>query len=103
PSLTEKDIADLEFGLAHDVDIVALSFVRSEADVAGLVGRIHASGKSVQVIAKIEKPEAVERVDEILAEADGLMVARGDLGIEMPLERVPTAQKRIIRRCMRAG
>jgi pyruvate kinase len=103
PSLTAKDIADLEFGLAHDVDIVALSFVRSEVDVAELVGRIRASGKSVQVIAKIEKPEAVDRVDEILAEADGLMVARGDLGIEMPLERVPTAQKRIIRRCMRVG
>jgi pyruvate kinase len=103
PSLTEKDIADLEFGLSQGVDIVALSFVRSETDVAELVRRIKDSGKLVEVIAKIEKPEAVDRVDEIIAEADGLMVARGDLGIEMPLEKVPTAQKRIIRRCLRVG
>jgi pyruvate kinase len=79
---------------------VALSFVRTERDVTELVNRIRDSGSDVGVIAKIEKPEAVDDIDEILQEADGIMVARGDLGIEMPLARVPVAQKRIVRQCL---
>lgn len=103
PSLTKKDLEDLEFGLAMGVDLIALSFVRDESDVSNLVGRIRDSGKRVGVIAKIEKPEAVYNIDQILAEADGIMVARGDLGIEMPLQKVPGTQKEIIRKCRRAG
>ena len=100
-SLTDKDERDLEFGLQTGVDLIALSFVRTEQDVAELVGRVRESGKRVGVIAKIEKPEAVEDIDDILEEADGIMVARGDLGIEMPLSQVPIQQKHIINRCMR--
>ncbi len=103
PSLTEKDVRDLEFGLAHDVDIIALSFVRSEQDVLDLMGRIEASGKEVSVIAKIEKPEAVDDIDDIVREADGIMVARGDLGIEMSMEKVPATQKVVIRKAMGAA
>ncbi|HET6567635.1 MAG TPA: pyruvate kinase [Rhodothermales bacterium] len=103
PSLTQKDLADLEFGLKMDVDIIALSFVRSEADVADLMRRVRDSGKRVSVIAKIEKPEAVLDIDDILVEADGIMVARGDLGIEMPMEEVPATQKLIIRKCLEAA
>ncbi len=99
-SLTKKDERDLEVGLEMGVDFVALSFVRSERDVADLVNRIRASGKQVGVIAKIEKPEAVDDLDEILIEADGIMVARGDLGIEMPLAQVPLTQKMIVNRCL---
>lgn len=99
-SLTEKDEHDLDFGLKRGVDMVALSFVRSERDVAELVSKVRASGEQVAVIAKIEKPEAVEDLDDILAEADGIMVARGDLGIEMRLSQVPLTQKRIVNRCL---
>ncbi len=99
-SLTEKDKRDLEFGLNLGVDFVALSFVRTERDVTELVSRVRASGKKVAVIAKIEKPEAVEDLDDILEEADGIMVARGDLGIEMPLAEVPMTQKHIVNRCL---
>ncbi|HEY5564484.1 MAG TPA: pyruvate kinase [Rhodothermia bacterium] len=99
-TMTEKDIRDLEFGLAMKVDFVALSFVRTERDVTELVNRIRDSGSDVGVIAKIEKPEAVDDLEEILREADGIMVARGDLGIEMPLSKVPMMQKRIVRRCL---
>jgi pyruvate kinase len=103
PSLTEKDLEDLEFGLAMGVDLVALSFVRDEADVRDLIRRVRESGRRVGVIAKIEKPEAVARIDQILATADGIMVARGDLGIEMRLSKVPGAQKRIIKKCLAAA
>ncbi len=103
PSLTEKDLRDLDFGLRMEVDLIALSFVRSEADVADLMRRVRDSGKQVGVIAKIEKPEAVAKIDQILAQADGIMVARGDLGIEMPLAQVPAVQKRIIRKCLAAA
>jgi pyruvate kinase len=99
-TLTEKDVRDLEFGLSMNVDLVALSFVRTERDVTELVNRIRESGADVGVIAKIEKPEAVDDLEEILREADGLMVARGDLGIEMPLWKVPMTQKHIVRRCL---
>lgn len=100
PSLTEKDVADLEFGLEADVDVVALSFVRCATDVKELNERIEAAGKNVGVVAKIEKPDAVDNIDAILREVTGIMVARGDLGIEMAMEEVPSAQKRLIRRAM---
>ncbi|HEX8299346.1 MAG TPA: pyruvate kinase [Rubricoccaceae bacterium] len=103
PSLTEKDIRDLAFGLAHDVDFIALSFVRTGTDVADLVGRIHASNKNIGVISKIEKPEAVDDFESILAGSDGIMVARGDLGIEIPMQDVPVVQKRLIRACLDAA
>ena len=103
PALTEKDLADLDFGLSMEVDLIALSFVRDESDVEDLVQRIRNSGKQISVIAKIEKPEAVRKIDQILDQADGIMVARGDLGIEMPMEMVPGTQKRIILKCRQAA
>ena len=106
PSLTEKDIDDLTFGLANDVDMVALSFVRTANDVRQLRKAIasRVSGTvRVPVIAKIEKPQAVDNINEIIEEADGIMVARGDLGVELPPEDVPVLQKMIIDRCNRAG
>jgi pyruvate kinase len=101
PSLTEKDLADLEFGLAAGVDLIALSFVRTAEDVVHLKRRI--GGRPARTVAKIEKPAAWEHIEEILDEADGVMVARGDLGVEMALERVPPVQKSIIRRARRRG
>lgn len=103
PALTQKDLEDLEFGLEMDVDLIALSFVRDVTDVMHLMRRVRDSGKRVGVIAKIEKPEAVRQFDHILAEADGIMVARGDLGIEMPISRVPSTQKMIIHKCIYAA
>jgi len=101
PSLTEKDIADLSFGLAAGIDLVALSFVRSAADVSVLRQRI--GSHRIPIVAKIEKPAAWDHIEEILDEADGVMVARGDLGVEMALERVPPIQKSIIRRARKRG
>jgi pyruvate kinase len=103
PSLTEKDIKDLEFGLDVGVDYVAISFVRSAKDVQDVISRVRAKGSNAAIIAKIEKPEAVDVIDEIIEEADGIMVARGDLGIEIPSEEVPLVQKKIIERCRMAG
>jgi pyruvate kinase len=103
PSCTPKDLEDLTFGLRHDVDYVALSFVRSADDLLQLRHAIRERGGEAQVIAKIEKPEAVERIDSIIAASDGIMVARGDLGVEMPPEDVPLLQKRIVARCNAAG
>ena len=100
PSLTEKDLKDLEFGLELDVDLIALSFVRQRSDVEALTRRIDQAGKNIGVIAKIEKPEAVKNIDDILEAVDGIMVARGDLGIEMPMEEVPSTQKDLISRAM---
>lgn len=100
PSLTEKDLKDLEFGLHLDVDMIALSFVRERADVEELNRRIEESGKNIGVVAKIEKPEAVRNIDDILEAVDGIMVARGDLGIEMPMEEVPSTQKGLIKNAM---
>ncbi|MCH8557973.1 MAG: pyruvate kinase [Balneolia bacterium] len=102
-SITEKDYADLEFGIKAGVDLVALSFVRKAEDVQELVSKIRAGGSNAGVIAKIEKPEALDVIDEIIEEVDGIMVARGDLGIEIPSERVPMVQKKIIDSCRRAG
>jgi len=103
PSLTDKDIEDLEFGLDIGVDYVAMSFVRSARDVQEVISRVRAKGSNAAIIAKIEKPEAVKVIDEIIEEADGIMVARGDLGIEIPSEQVPLVQKNIIERCRTAG
>lgn len=102
PSMTEKDIQDLEFGLSQGVDWVSLSFVRKAEDIRTLKAFLTQKGATdVPVIAKIEKPQAIANLEEILAECDGLMVARGDLGVEMSPERVPMLQKRIIRLCNR--
>jgi pyruvate kinase len=98
PSLTDKDYKDLEFGLRHGVDIVAASFIRSAGDVRRVKDVIGERKSDVPVIAKLEKPQAIEDLDGILAVADGVMVARGDLGVEMPPEKVPIIQKQIIRR-----
>src|SRR6059058_6016602 len=96
PSLTRKDLDDLEFALALDVDFVALSFVRSAADVRDLKDLIQQAGSTANVIAKIEKAEAVDALHAVLEEADAVMVARGDLGVEIGPELVPLLQKRII-------
>ena len=98
PALTEKDRKDLEFGLKHGVDAVALSFVRSAADVTMVKQIVTARGSDTPVIAKLEKPQAIDHLEEILEVVDGVMVARGDLGVEMAPEKVPVIQKHVIRR-----
>ncbi len=98
PSLTEKDEEDLEFALGQGVDVVAVSFVRTAADVMHVKERIAALKSDAWVIAKLEKPQAIEHLDSILEVADGVMVARGDLGVEVPPEKVPAIQKHVIRR-----
>jgi pyruvate kinase len=99
PSLTEKDLADLHFGLNAGVDLIALSFVRTADDVQQLRNRL--GGRPVSIVAKIEKPEGWENIESILDVTDGVMVARGDLGVETALEKVPRIQKSIIRRARR--
>lgn len=101
PSLTEKDQLDLEFALEQEVDWIGLSFVRSARDIIELKHRISAKGGHAKVIAKIEKPEALECIDDIIHESDGLMVARGDLGVEVPFQNVPLIQKMLITKCIR--
>jgi pyruvate kinase len=103
PSLSDKDKADLAWAIANDVDYIALSFVRNARDVRNVKNRIQETGRTIPIIAKIEKPEAVENIDEILNEVDGIMVARGDLGIEISTQRLPVVQKELIRRANRAG
>jgi pyruvate kinase len=103
PSMTDKDLKDLEFGLDVGVDIVALSFVRTADDVQKLARRIDDAGRNTSIIAKIEKPEAVDNIDAILNEVDGIMVARGDMGIEMAMEKVPSTQKFLIRQSLQAA
>lgn len=98
PALTEKDRKDLEFGLEHGVDAIALSFVRSAADVIEAKKIIVSKKLETPVIAKLEKPQAIDRLEGILEVSDGVMVARGDLGVEMPPEKVPVIQKHVIRR-----
>jgi pyruvate kinase len=98
PALTEKDRKDLEFGLEQGVDAIALSFVRSAADVIEAKKIIVSRKLEVPVIAKLEKPQAIDRLEGILEVSDGVMVARGDLGVEMPPEKVPVIQKHVIRR-----
>jgi pyruvate kinase len=103
PSMTPKDFSDLDFGLEHGVDMVALSFVRRAADVIRLRRHMEAKGSMAPIVAKIEKPEAWGRIDEILQVTDGVMVARGDLGVEVALERVPHIQKGIIEQARKRG
>ena len=104
PALTEKDKADLAVGVAAGVDYVALSFVRHAADIADLRGCLEPLGRTdIPVIAKIEKPQAVANIDEILAAVQGIMVARGDLGVEIPFEQVPVVQKDLIAAANRTG
>ena len=98
PSLTEKDTEDLEFALKNGVDAIAVSFVRTAEDVRLVRNRVAALGHETWIIAKLEKPQAIEHLDSILQAADGIMVARGDLGVELPPEMVPAIQKHIIRR-----
>jgi pyruvate kinase len=99
PALTEKDEKDLKFGLENDVEWVALSFVRSPKDILDLKKKIDDAGKDTLVIAKIEKPEAIEHLDAIIKASDGIMVARGDLGVEIRSEEVPMLQKTIVEQC----
>src|ERR1700761_8920687 len=103
PSLTEEDLENLKLALEWDVDWVGLSFVRTGQDIIDLKRIIQTSGKAAKVIAKVEKPEAIDNIDEIIAATDGVMVARGDLGVEMPMEEVPLLQKMIIRKCREAS
>ncbi len=98
PALTAKDKLDLQFGLKHGVDVVALSFVRSADDIREAKSLMRQYGKSVPIIAKLEKPQAIERLEEILEVTNGVMIARGDLGVEVPPERVPIIQKLVIQR-----
>lgn len=100
PSLTEKDLRDLDFAMAQNVDWIGLSFVRSAGDIKDLKGIIEAKKCKAKVIAKIEKPEAIEAIDEIIKASDGIMVARGDLGVEIPYQNVPLIQKMIIKKSM---
>ena len=105
PSLTEKDLIDLEFVVHQNVQWIALSFVRSAEDIRQLREKIKEFNESTElrIIAKIEKPQAVAAIDEIIAEADGIMVARGDLGVELPLERLPLIQKTLVDKCLAAS
>lgn len=103
PSLTEEDLENLKYALDWDVDWIGLSFVRTGQDIIELKRIIADSGKAAKVIAKVEKPEAIDNIDEIIAATDGVMVARGDLGVEMPLEEVPMLQKMIARKCREAS
>ncbi|MBP6089752.1 MAG: pyruvate kinase [Crocinitomicaceae bacterium] len=100
PSLTPKDLEDLDFALSQDVDWIGLSFVRSARDIIELKHIIATKNAKAKVIAKIEKPEAIDDIDEIIRESDGLMVARGDLGVEVPFQKVPLIQKMLITKCI---
>jgi pyruvate kinase len=100
PSLTEKDLEDLDFILTQPVNWIALSFVRKAADVEDLRSRVLAKGHPAKILSKIEKPEAIKNIKEIVRASNGIMVARGDLGVEMPIERLPITQKEIILLCM---
>ncbi len=103
PAMTEKDKADLAFGLEMKVDWIGLSFVRKAEDIIDLKQIIEEHEWRPRVIAKIEKPEAMDNIDEIIAVTDAVMVARGDLGVEMPMAQVPVIQKRIVKKCIEAG
>lgn len=103
PSLTPEDRKNLEFVLENDVEWIGLSFVRNAADITELKDIIKERGKTARVIAKIEKPEAIANIDEIIEVSDAIMVARGDLGVEMPMEEVPLLQKMIVKKCRAAS
>ena len=103
PALTEKDLADVALGIELKIDFVALSFARRKEDLDQLRRVLRKGGSSAQVVAKIERPIAVEDLDKIIRAADSMMVARGDLGIECPMEELPIIQRRIVKRCLRIG
>ena len=103
PSLTEKDLRDLEFGLSQDLDWIALSFVRKADDIRQIKKIIADKGSSAKVVAKIEKPEALRNIDEIIEVTDAIMVARGDLGVEIPMHEVPLWQKKLVKKCNQAA
>lgn len=100
PALTKKDLTDLDFIIDQEVDWIALSFVRQVKDITGLKSILKKRKSTAKVIAKIEKPEAILNIRDIIIESDGIMIARGDLGVELPVEKVPLIQKEIIRKCM---
>ena len=99
----KKDLHDLEFGLKYDVDFIALSFVRRPEDIDELKAILKKRKSGAKIIAKIETPQAIRNLDEIISKADGVMVARGDLAIEIPAEQVPLVQKMIIEKCNNLG
>src|SRR5690606_13173893 len=103
PSLTDEDLDNLRFVLQYDVEWIGMSFVRHAEDIIRLKDVIREAGKSSRVIAKIEKPEAIENIDAIIEVTDGIMVARGDLGVEVPMEDVPVLQKMIVKKCRNAS
>ncbi|MGE5474240.1 MAG: pyruvate kinase [Ignavibacteriales bacterium] len=104
PSITEKDIEDMIFAIENDLDFIAASFIRKASDIAKIREVLNShNGEDIQIIAKIECQEGLDNIDEIIEIADGIMVARGDLGVDIPPEDVPPAQKRIIRKCADAG
>lgn len=103
PSLTEKDLRDLEFGLQNDIDWIALSFVRKASDIHELRAIINRHSAQSRIVAKIEKPEALSNIDDVIAATDAVMVARGDLGVEIWLEEVPMVQKMLVEKCNKAG
>ena len=103
PSLTKKDLEDLEFILTQPINWIALSFVRHADEVKDLQKRIKEAGHSAKVISKVEKPQAIENINAIVKQSDGIMIARGDLGVEVPMERLPIMQKIIIRKCLQRG
>jgi pyruvate kinase len=103
PALTEKDLKDLDFIIEEKLDWVALSFVRRVEDIKGIKQILKEKSSKTKVIAKIEMPEALENIREIILESDGIMVARGDLGVEVPIEKVPFIQRQIIRKCLHRG
>lgn len=103
PSLTEKDVQDLEFGIKNNVDWIALSFVRKASDIKELREILDARQSTSRIVAKIEKPEALSNVDDIISATDAVMVARGDLGVEIWLEEVPMVQKMLVEKCNKAG
>lgn len=103
PSLTEKDVTDLEFGIQQKVDWIALSFVRKASDIRELRDILDSHQSSSRIVAKIEKPEALNNIDDIITATDAVMVARGDLGVEIWLEEVPMVQKMLVEKCNKAG
>lgn len=103
PAITEKDAADIDFGLEQEVDFIALSFVRRAEDIRQLRERLGRRGRRIRIIAKIEDTEGVSNIEEIVQAADGVMVARGDLGVEIDLARLPNVQRRIVRLCQEYG
>lgn len=101
PSLTEKDRTNILYAIEKDIDFIAHSFVRNKQDVLDIKEILDAHNSDIRIVAKIENQEGVDNIDEILEVADGVMVARGDLGIEVPQERIPGIQRLLIRKCIR--